>query len=177
MRPSCATARELRIGGEGALFDGEDGTRRPWRGRRRRGPLDDQGRIAPGRERLQREALLAVKAHARPLARGAVQAHIGHALEPLLPLLLEVAVIDEGASVDEIAAQIADRALDLALRLRAIRPACAGREAPVMREPEKLRIADQRAALQPEVSRDHRLHLIEEQLLWNPTETERRDLR
>ena len=76
-----------------------------------------------------------------------MQAHIGHALKPVLPLLLEVAVIDEGAPVDEIAAQITDWALDLALRLRAIRPARARREAPVVREAERLRIADQRAAL------------------------------
>ena len=113
MRPSRDTTRQLRIGREGALFDGNDGPRRPWHGRRRRGPLDDQRRVAPGRERLQREALLAVKADARPLARGAVQAHIGDVLQPVLPLLLKVAIIDEGAPVDEIAAQIADRALDL----------------------------------------------------------------
>jgi hypothetical protein len=113
VRPSRDTARELRIGREGALFDGDDGARRPWRGRRRGRPLDDQRRVPPGRERLQREALLAIKADARPLARGAVQAHIGHALKPVLPLLLEVAVIDEGAPVDEIAAPQKTRAAEL----------------------------------------------------------------
>jgi hypothetical protein len=35
----------------------------------------------------------------------------------------------------------------------------------VVRKAEKLQIAHQRAALQPQVARDHRLHLIEEQLL------------
>jgi hypothetical protein len=113
VRPSRDTARELRIGREGALFDGDDGARRPWRGRRRGRPLDDQRRVPPGRERLQREALLAIKADARPLARGAVQAHIGHRLKPVLPLLLEVAVIDEGAPVDEIAAPQKTRAAEL----------------------------------------------------------------
>jgi hypothetical protein len=34
-----------------------------------------------------------------------------------------------------------------------------------MREAEELEIADERTALQAQVARDHRLHLIEEQLL------------
>jgi transposase len=41
----------------------------------------------------------------------AVNAHIGHPLEPWLALVIEVGIVEEGASVDEIAAQIPDRAL------------------------------------------------------------------
>ena len=43
-----------------------------------------------------------------------------------------------------------------------------------MRKAEKLEIAHERAALQPEIARDHRLHLIEEQLLWHPAERAKR---
>ena len=67
-----------------------------------------------------------------------MQAHIGHALEPELPLLIEIGIMQERAAVDEIAAQVADGPLDFALRLRAIRAARARREAPVVREAEKL---------------------------------------
>lgn len=41
----------------------------------------------------------------------------------------------------------------------------ARRQAPVMRKPDKLEIAHERTALKPQVACDHRLHLIEEQLL------------
>ena len=43
-----------------------------------------------------------------------------------------------------------------------------------MRKAEKLEIAHERAALQPQVARDHRLHLIEEQLLRDATERAKR---
>jgi hypothetical protein len=46
----------------------------------------------------------------------------------------------------------------------------------MVREPEKLRIADQRSALQSEVARDHHLHLIEQQLLRDATEIQERVL-
>ena len=99
-----------------------------------------------------------------------MHAHIGHALEPALPLLIEIGVMEERAAVDEIAAQIADRPLDFAFRLGAIRPTGARREAPVPREAQELEIVDERAALEPQVARDHRLHLIEEQLLRHAAE-------
>jgi hypothetical protein len=64
-------------------------------------------------EGLQQEALLAVETHARALARRAMQAHIRHALEPELALVIEIRIMQEDATVDEIAAHIADGALDL----------------------------------------------------------------
>src|SRR5688572_15719793 len=94
-----------------------------------------------------------------------MQTHIGHALEPALPLVIEIGILQEVPAVDELAAQVADRALDFALRLGPIRAACARREAPMMGEAEELRVAHERAALEPQVPRDDRLHLIEEQLL------------
>lgn len=172
-RPSCDTTRELGERRE-SVSTGMTGRRWPARGYRRRRPLDDQRGVAPRRKRLQREALLVSKRTCGTLARGAVRAHLGHALGPVLSLLLEVPVIDEAAPVDEIAAQVADRPLDFALGLRATPPTHPRREAPVVRESERLRIADQRAALQPEVAPDHRLHLVEQQLLRYATEMEQR---
>jgi hypothetical protein len=46
----------------------------------------------------------------------------------------------------------------------------------VVRKPQKLEIADERAALQAQVARDHRLHLIEEQLLRDASEIAERVL-
>jgi hypothetical protein len=40
----------------------------------------------------------------------------------------------------------------------------------VVCEAEKLGIPDERTALEPQVARDHRFHLIEQQLLGNATE-------
>ena len=100
--------------------------------------------------------------------------HVGDVVEPLPSLLIEIGVVDERPSVDEIVPQIADRTLDFALGLRAVGATRARREAPVMRKAEKLEIAHERAALQPQVARDHRLHLIEEQLLRDPAEVAKR---
>jgi hypothetical protein len=46
----------------------------------------------------------------------------------------------------------------------------------MVREPEELGIADKGAALEPEVARDDRLHLIEEQLLRHTAERDERVL-
>ena len=100
--------------------------------------------------------------------------HIGDTLEPVPALLVEIGVIEEVAAVDEIVPHVADRTLDLALGLRAVRATGARGEAPVAREAQELRIAHQRAALQPQVARDHRLHLIEEQLLRHAAKRQER---
>src|SRR5262249_34113153 len=105
-------------------------------------------RVAARRPRLQEEPLLAVKAVARALARRAVPPHVSHALEPQLPLVIEIGIVEKRATVHEIPAQGADRPLDLAFRLRPIGPARPWREAPVTREPEKLAIVDKRAAFE-----------------------------
>jgi hypothetical protein len=128
------------------------------------------------RQRLQQEALVAIEAHTRRLAGGAVHAHIRDALQPVLALLIEIGIMEEGAPVDEIASEVAHRALDFAFRLGAVRTTGARREAPVTREAEKLRIPDERAALQAQVARDHRFHLVEEQLLRHAAEGAKRVL-
>jgi hypothetical protein len=72
--------------------------------------------------------------------------------EPLSTLLIEVRIIGKRPPVDEVVAEVAHGTLDLALGLGAIGPTRARREAPVVREAEKLEIADQRATLQPQVA-------------------------
>jgi hypothetical protein len=49
-----------------------------------------------------------------------MQGHVGHAVEPELPLLIEVGIVERRAPVHEIAADMADRALDCAFGLRTI---------------------------------------------------------
>src|SRR5262245_62170986 len=105
--------------------------------------------------------------------RRAMQAHIGHALEPELPLVIEIRIIQERAAIDEIAAHVADGTLDFPFGLRAIRAARAWRKAPMVSKPKELGIANQRPAFKPQVSRDHRLHLIEQQLLWDAPKGEK----
>ena len=99
-----------------------------------------------------------------------MHADIGHTIEPQLPLVIEIGIVQERTTVDEIATQVTDRPLDFAFRLRAIGAARARREVPVAGEAEKLRIADERAALEPQVARDNGAHLIEQQLLRDTTE-------
>ena len=70
---------------------------------------------------MQHQALVAIEAIARALARGSMDAYVGDLVEPLLSLLLEVGVVEERPAVDEVVAQIADRTLDFPLGLRAIR--------------------------------------------------------
>jgi hypothetical protein len=83
-------------------------------------------------ERVQDTALVAIEADARSLVDRTVHAHVGNPLQPRLPLVVEVGIIQEGAAIDEVAAQVADRTLDFAFGLGAIGPTRAGREAPVL---------------------------------------------
>ena len=77
--------------------------------------------------------------------------YIRHALEPELPLLIEIGIVKKGAAIDEIATHVAHGPLDFAFRLCPVWAARPRREAPVVGEPEKLEIADQRAAFEPRV--------------------------
>ena len=55
---------------------------------------------------------------------------------------MEVLVVEELTSIDEVVSDIADRSLHLTLGPRTIRPTRTGLELPVMREANKLRILD-----------------------------------
>src|SRR5437867_4128641 len=82
----------------------------------------------------------------------------------------EVGIAQELASVEEIAADVADRALDFAFRLGAVGPAGADAKAPVRGEAQELRILEQLAAGGAVILEDDALHLIEEELVRNATE-------
>ena len=157
-----STVTSGRGAADGAVRRGASGTR-----------SDVYGRGASG---VQEQTLVAIESIARPLARRGVHPHIGDVVEPLPALLIEIRIIGKRPPVDEIVAEVAHGTLDLALGLRAVRPTRARREAPVVREAEKLEIAHERATLQPQVARDHRLHLIEEQLLRDAAEIAKRVL-
>src|SRR5690554_5017299 len=92
------------------------------------------------------------------------------AVEPDEALMIEVEVSQEFPGVDEVLPHVADRPLHLALGLRPVRPARPRGEVPVGGEAEELRVVDERAAVQPEIFRDDRFHLVEEKLLWNAAE-------
>ena len=94
-----------------------------------------------------------------------MESYIRDVIQPRLSLLIKIGIVEKRTAVHEIAAKIANGALDFPFGLRAIRPAGPRRKAPMTREAEKLRIADQRAAFEPQVSGNYRFHLIEEQLL------------
>src|SRR5690606_24700286 len=84
--------------------------------------------------------------------------------EPARALLMEIPIPEERAPVDEVVPHVMDRTLHLALRLGPIGPARSGGETPVSRKALKFLVADELTAQEPEILRDHRLHLIEEQL-------------
>jgi hypothetical protein len=93
-----------------------------------------------------------------------VHTHIRDLIEPVLALVIEIGIMQEGPTVDEIPAHVADGTLNLALGLRAIRSTGPRREAPVRGEAQKLEIVDERPAFDSQIARDHGLHLVEEQL-------------
>ena len=141
---SCEPSRQTGVHGERPLLDGDQRTRR--RGRRdpARRVRHEDGRIRPRREWMQEQTLVAIEAIAWPLARRGVHPHIGDVVEPVAcAAASRSASLANVAAVDEIVAEIADGPLDFALGLRAIGPTRARREAPVVREAEKLEIARQ----------------------------------
>lgn len=105
-----------------------------------------------------------------------MEADIGDTIEPLLTLRIEIGIMQKAAAVHEIAAQIPNGSLDFALGLCTIRAAGARREAPVVRETEKLHVTNQCAAFQPQVARDDGLHLVEEQLVGDASKAAKRVL-
>ena len=94
-------------------------------------------------------------------------AQVDRALQPARGLRVEIVVVGDAASVEEALADVADRALDLALRLRPVRPAGAGHEPPVPGEAQELRVQHQAAAGRAIVGEHDGAHLVEQQLLAN----------
>jgi hypothetical protein len=117
--------------------------------------------VGPCRQRLQEVALF-LEAQDRPLPGGPVDPAV-RLLEPAPTLLVQVAITEEGATVDEVVPDIVDRSLHLALRLRAVRAAGPGGEIPVSGEALELFVLHELPAEEAQILRDHRLHLVEEQ--------------
>ncbi len=90
--------------------------------------------------------------------------------EPASALVGEVRVPQEGPAVEEIAPEVADRPLDLALRLGAVGSARPDPKAPVGREAQELGILEEPAPGRAVVVEDHALHLIEEDLVGHAAE-------
>ena len=74
---------------------------------------------APARGAAIQKMLLAVEADTRTPVPGAVQAHIGHSIEPKLSLVIEIRIMQEGTAVDRIAPHVVDGTLDFPFGLRA----------------------------------------------------------
>ena len=79
--------------------------------------------------------------------RGGMGAHIGHRIEPLVELCIEVREIAELAAEEEVLTHVAEQAFNLALGLGAIRAARLGQEAVMAREAEQRAIVDDVTAL------------------------------
>ena len=71
-------------------------------------------------QRLQRRALLGEMLADNAAGRG-IDAHIGNLVEPLAELHVEIVEIAKAAPEEEVLADVAERTLDLALRLGPIR--------------------------------------------------------
>lgn len=80
----------------------------------------------PGRKGLERSPLLAPEAGNRGHLRGAMHPRIGDRGEPVEHLRVQVCIRQKRAPVQEAVTQVADRPLDFALGLDAIRPADPG---------------------------------------------------
>jgi hypothetical protein len=74
--------------------------------------------------------------------RGGMDAHIGHRIEPVVELCIEVLEIAELAAEEEVLTHVTERPLDFALGLGAIRAARLGQEAVMAREVEQRAIVD-----------------------------------
>ena len=133
-------------------------------------PVDeDQGPIRP-RSQGQQVGLLLLEAIQRPLLEGAVLPDVGHGLEPVLGLMVQIRVGGEGAAVEEALPQVADRPLHLALGFGPVGPTGSCPEAPMMGEPEELCVLDQGTAIVAQVLHNDGLHLVEESLRRHTSE-------
>ena len=96
--------------------------------------------------------------------------HIGDLGEPAGALIGEVRIPKKLAAVEKAGAEVADRSLDFAFCLRAIRTARANTEAPVRGEAPELGIFQQLPAARALIFDDDGLELIEQHLHRHATE-------
>jgi hypothetical protein len=93
---------------------------------------------------VQEQTLVSIEAIAWPLVRRGVHPDIGHVVKPSPTLLIQIRISAKRPAVDEIVTEVADGTLDFTLGLGAVWAAGARREAPVVREAEKLEITHER---------------------------------
>lgn len=113
--------------------------------------LEDERIVRSRGRRLEEKPLITLEADRRTLPGRTVHAHVCNTLEPETTLMIEIGVIQELAPVDEIAANIPDRPLNLTLRLCTVRPARTRCEAPVIREAQELGVSDERPAFESQI--------------------------
>src|SRR5215470_12865039 len=92
--------------------------------------------------------------------------HIGHLVEPLLQLLIEIIEIVEAAAEEEVLADVAIRPLDLPLRLRPVRLARLRQVAVVTGKFEQRPIVDNVASLRI-LAAEHGAHAVVEDVFWH----------
>lgn len=90
---------------------------------------------------------------------------IGHGIEPVERLGIEIGVTGELTAIEEALAHVTDGALDLPLGLGAVGAAGQNAEAPVSGEAQELGVFDHLASVGSVIVDDHGLHLVEEELL------------
>ena len=99
----------------------------------------------------------------------ACDAHIGDLIEPLPELGVEIVEIAEAAAEEEVLADVAERPLDLALRLGPVRPAGLRQIAVVAGELEQGAVVDDVAGLGI-LAAEHGPHAVVEDLLRHAAE-------
>ena len=138
-------------------------------------PLEpEHGAVRRERQRLEGRPLLGERLRDDPLGRG-VDPRVGDGVEPVPQLGVEVLEVAERAGEEEVLADVAERALDLALGLGPVRPAGAGLEAVVPGQVQQRPVVDDEPV---GVLADHRrLHAVVEDLARHAAERlERRDV-
>ena len=123
---------------------------------------DRDAEAEEGRRRqcLELPALIARKAMLWRLACRAMASDIRDGVTPVHRLRVEVVVADKRAPIEEALAAIADRPLDFAFGLGAVRPTGARAKAPVLGKAEELAIHDEAARVLAIIRGYHGPHLI-----------------
>ena len=110
-----------------------------------------------------------------PLLQCAMRTYVGHVIEPVAGLTVEILVRREGPTVEKARTDVAHRAFDLALGLGPVGTTRSDPEVPVMREAQKLGVLSDATSGRSLILSDDSLHLVEQQFMRHTTkEAERR---
>ena len=132
---------------------------------------DRYGREAKGPQQVS----LLLEAIGGPLLQCAMRTYVGHVIEPVAGLTVEILVRREGPAVEKARTDVAHRAFDLALGLGPVGTTRSDPEVPVMREAQKLGVLSDATSGRSLILSDDSLHLVEQQFMRHTTkEAERR---